>query len=197
MKKIFSLIAFTFGATVLANGLFSTSAHAQAVTGRVKINAVVPDIVFLETYTEITFNMNAANLTSSTSGLIQTPAQGGPGEGTVAAGDNKVNPPFLATTSAQTSTIFPGVLVYRTWGIGGPDGQIKHSAKLTSNTLRSTDPNSFMTLTAEKAEVTQDAPGLDSTNALPGAMDFTFDLNNVKKSGTYTGAELMVSAVGV
>ncbi len=197
MKKIF-LAALTFGIAVLTNGLVSKSVYAQAVTGEVQIKAVVPDIVFLETYTDITFNMNAADLTTNTPGLIQTTAQGGPGSGVVTAGSSTLTPPLSATTSGQTNKTFSNILVYRTWGIGGSTGKIEHGAALTNSTLTSSnDPTSTMTLAAGKAKVTETAPGLDSTNALPGSMDFTFDLNNVKESGIYTGAVLTVSAEGV
>jgi hypothetical protein len=191
MKKILSLAALALGVSALVNGLFSTSAYAQAVTGDVEIKAVLPDIVFLETYKDITFNFNVADLTPDTTGLIQTE------NGDVAAGGTIVNPLLSATTTTAGDKLFSDVLVYRTWGLGGPGGRITHSASLTDPTLEhSSIATSTIGLAAAKTSVTEDAPGITGT-PLEGKMDFTFNFSSTTAAGDYGGATLQVSAEGV
>jgi hypothetical protein len=192
MKNIFALTTLALSIAAVANGIFSTTAHAAPVTGDVEIKATVPEIVFLETYKDITFNLETKDLTTDAPGLIQTAS------GSVAAGTTTVTLPLGATTVINPSKTFAGVQVYRTWGTGGPTAKIKHSASLTSATLtHSSDTTSTMALTAAKAAVDENAPGLDSTKALTGSMDFIFNLGSVKAAGNYAGATLQVSAEGI
>jgi hypothetical protein len=206
MKKILSLTALTLGAVVSANGLFSKPAYAAIVTGDVQIKATVPEVVFLETYTDITFNLSASDLTSDVTNatptkLIQTQA------GVVTSGASTVTSPLTGSSTFNTSKSFADVLVYKTWGTGGATGRIRHGAGLidgtgasaTSATLsHTTDATSTMTLAASKALESSDAPGLDGTNPdIDGLVTFDFTLNGIKKAGTYQGATLRVSAEGI
>jgi hypothetical protein len=197
MKNIFALTTLALGIAAAANGFFSSSAHAVPVTGMVEIKANVPEIVFLETYKDITFNLEVADLTSSTPGLIQTAS------GSVAAGTTTITSPLAGTANQATSKTFSGIKAYRTWGTGGMGGKIEHSASVsaTGGTLTSAnDATSTMALTLAGAATTAAspaAPGLDSTKALDGVLDFTFNLSSVKAAGNYTGGEITVSAEGI
>ncbi len=197
MKKIISLAALAVSTSILINGLSSTSAHAQAVTSGVEIEVSVPDIVFLQTYDKITFNLEAADLTTATDLLDNaTP-------GSAAAGSSTVGtlPPQPVTTTGKTTKTYADVLLYRTWGLGGATGQIEHGISSVSNTLTLTGgAGAASTITMDSpiaSALTKDnAPGIDGT-AIEGMFDFTFDFSGVKRSGLHTGGVVTVSAEGV
>jgi hypothetical protein len=196
MINIFALTTLALGIAAAANGFFSSSAHAVPVTGMVEIKATVPDIVFLETYKDITFNLQVTDLTSSTPGLISQTASGSVTAGTL-------SPALAGTTNQAASKTFSGIKAYRTWGTGGATGKIQHSASVSTGkgTLTSAnDATSTMALTLAGAAATAAspaAPGLDSTKALDGVLDFTFALGSVKAAGNYSGGEITVSAEGI
>jgi hypothetical protein len=200
MKKILSLAALALGVSALVNGLFSTSAYAAPVTSDVQIEVSVPDIVFLQTYTKLTFDVVAADLTNGTPGTADTTV----GAGTVDTGAtvSPSLPPVANTVVNGGLKDYKNVLLYRTWGLGGSAGNITHDAVVATSTLTSaTAPSSTIDLSLVKSASTPAsptaAPGISGTTTIDGSVDFTFDLNNVKASGLHTGGIVTVSAEGV
>jgi hypothetical protein len=200
MKKIISLLALSISA--LASGLFSTSAYAAPVTSDVQINVSVPDIVFLTTYDKITFNLNATDLTtatinSGTNGVLDKTA----GSGTVAGVASPVSPLLTpAASTTATNITYPQVILYKTWGLGDSTktSQIQHGiSTVTSSTLTGGTGSTINMISPTAALNNIAPPGLDPGGAIDGKFDFTFDLSNVKNSGTHTGGVVTVSAEGV
>lgn len=198
MKKIIFWAALALGTTALINGLLSTSAYAVPVTSNVQIEVNVPDIVFLQTYDKITFNLEAADLTSATSFLDDTTP------GSSAAGSTSVAPLLTpGASTAVTTKTYPNVLLYKTWGLGAVTGQIQHGITAVTDTLTltgGTGPVSTITMTSPVSSPTlakDDAPGIDPTGAIDGTFDFTFDFAGVKRSGIHTGGVVTVSAAGI
>ena len=198
MKKIIFLA--TLGVSALVNGLFLTSAYAAPVTSDVQVEVSVPDIVFLQTYEKITFNLEAADLTTATAAnLVDNTTVG-----SVVAGATAVSPDLVpAASTAKTTKSYPSVVLYKTWGLGATDGQIQHGISSVTNTLTlssGTGPTSTITMTSPvvSSPLTKtNAPGIDPGGAIDGTFDFTFDLNGVKRSGTHIGGVVQVSAEGV
>ncbi len=199
MKKIFSLVSLTAGVIASVNGLFSAPAYAAPVTSEVEIEVNVPDIVFLQTYDKITFDLGADDLTTATNFVDDATV------GSVAAGTNAVTPALPAqpvTTTGKTTKTYSNVLLYRTWGLGSTNGQIEHGITTVNDTLTligSGGSTSTITMTSPVATnpLTQDnATGVDGT-PIEVPVDFTFDLSGVTLSGTHTGASVTVSAEGI
>ncbi|MBD2344523.1 hypothetical protein [Anabaena subtropica] len=193
MKKIYSLASLTLGTVALVSNFFS--APAKAVTADVEIQANVPEIIFLETYETLTYNVLPADLAPGyTNGVIQTGNIGTFGtDGTV---DNALNGGASATVAGGIVTITNPVTLYKTWGITST-GEIKHGIGAADGaviSLDSTSGNSVVSFTPTLAEATNPAPGLDYGNALTGDVSFEFDFSATTESGLHTGGTITVTA---
>lgn len=190
MKKNFFAAALALGTATLASALLSAPAKAQT-TADVDITVDVPDIVYLETYTSLNFTPTLADLSSGDpTAPIQTVA------GTV---DNFTTPVVKDPLNGGGSVTFSpnktltGLIVYKVWGIGGPNGNIAHGATYAGTLGKGTN-GSTIGLTLANNSNTTPAPGLDYTKAINGTVDFTFDFTNVKESGSHAGGTLTITA---
>lgn len=188
MKKNFFVSAITLGAATLASTLLSAPAKAQVST-TVPITVNIPDIIYLETYTSLTFTPDVTDLTTG-SDVTQTVA------GTNDFASSNITSPLNGGSAIvfNDTKELNDVIVYKTWGIGGDTGQINHSAAYTGSLIKGSAGSTVgLTVAASAGKVTA-APGLDYANALEGKLDFDFDFTDVKESGSHTGGILTITA---
>ncbi|TBR58362.1 hypothetical protein BLD44_009615 [Mastigocladus laminosus UU774] len=190
MKRILA-IAFSLG-TVAVGSLFTTP--AKAVDANVNIKVSVPDILFLETYSDLTFDVDVDDLiTNATPDVIQAVS------GNVDLGTSVVDT-LLGTGTLPSFKTQPisvnDVEVYRVWGLGSTDGNISHNATYDDTDLAVTGSTtgSIVAVTATGPNATDPAPGLDYADAIKGNVDFTLDFTNTTQSGLHEGGILTVTA---
>ncbi|ABA22769.1 hypothetical protein Ava_3161 [Trichormus variabilis ATCC 29413] len=191
MKKIYSLASLTLGTVALVSNFFS--APAKAATADVDIQANVPEIIFLETYDTLTYDVQPTDLAPGyTNGVIQTVNGTFDAAGTV---DNALNGGASATVANGIVTITNPITLYKTWGITST-GNIVHGIANsgTAVALDSTSGNSTVSFTPTLASSTDSAPGLDYANALTGDVSFEFDFSATTESGLHTGGTITVTA---
>ncbi|WP_414752769.1 hypothetical protein [Anabaena sp. CCY 9910] len=191
MKKIYSLASLTLGTVALVSNFFS--APVKAATADVDIQANVPEIIFLETYDTLTYDVQPTDLAPGyTNGVIQTVNGTFDAAGTV---DNALNGGASATVANGIVTITNPITLYKTWGITST-GNIVHGIANsgTAVALDSTSGNSTVSFTPTLASSTDSAPGLDYANALTGDVSFSFDFSATTESGLHTGGIITVTA---
>lgn len=192
MKKIYSLASLTLGTVALVSNFFS--APAKAVDADVEIRANVPEVIFLETYDTLTYDVQPTDLAPGyTNGVIQTVNGTFDAAGTV---DNPLNGGASATVAGGIVTIPNPITLYKTWGITST-GNIVHgigAANGTAITLDSTSGNSTVSVTPTLTPSTDLAPGLDYANALTGDVSFVFDFSATTESGLHDGGIITVTA---
>lgn len=195
MKKNFFVAVLAMGAATVAS--ISLSAPAKAAQAEVDIQVEIPDVVFLETFDTITFRPTLSELTGVTD--INTTFSAGNTEvtgltsPTLSPTLGNVNSPSL--TNANKT--YEDVLVYKFWGLGGDNGNIRHTvtynnADLTKGNNSVIDVVSVTGNDSTGSAVT--APGLDYNNAIEQTLDFTFNFTGVKESGIHTGGVLTITA---
>ncbi|HEY9799842.1 MAG TPA: hypothetical protein V6D25_05735 [Leptolyngbyaceae cyanobacterium] len=201
MNKKFFLAALTVGTAALASTFSSAPAKAADVSADVEIQVDVPEVVFLQTYETLTFKPTIEELT----GKIEIDNPLLVEEGEVALGETSEVDPKLdsgdATPTLLSDSISKEVLVYKVWGLGGTQGNIKHTAtyesvvedKLTLKNAEGTITSS-VGVTVTDVEESVAAPGLDYAEAIEGNVNFTFDFTETRQSGLHTGGTLTVEA---
>ncbi|MBD2446738.1 hypothetical protein H6G76_06065 [Nostoc sp. FACHB-152] len=195
MKKNLFLAAFSLSTAALASALLSTP--AKAVDYGVKIEVVVPDVVFLETYDTITFKPTIADLTGgNTSGTFtsaKTDVTGDLASPTISQSLGGITGPGLTSTNKT----YENVPVYRFWGLGGGTGKIRHKISYNGNDLTKGINGSTVTVSVTGNNATgiaDDAPGLDYAEAIEKTLNFTFNFAGVQESGLHTGGVLTITA---
>jgi hypothetical protein len=192
MKKNFLVAALTLATATLASALLSAPAKAQVppATANVPITVEVPPIVYLETYASLNFIPTLADL--SNPGALPTPTQ----VGTV----NNFTTPVVndplnggGTITFTPNKTLTGLIVYKVWGLGGPNGNIVHGATYAGNLTKGTN-GSTIGVTLANNSTTSPAPGLNYNQAINGTLDMTFNFTDVKESGTHTGGSLTITA---
>lgn len=195
MKKNFFAAVLALGTATLASTLLSAPAKAQ-VQANVPITVEIEPIVYLETYQSLTFKPSLADL-STGAAAAGTPIQNVAGEVNFTTGVvNNLLTQGTTVTGFTPEKPVNNVLVYKVWGIGGGTGTIAHGATYNGNNLTKNTSTITLTVAANANTPTSPttAPGLDYTNAIPGALDFNFNFTGVKESGTHTGGTLTITA---
>ncbi|MBE9006626.1 hypothetical protein IQ259_16525 [Fortiea sp. LEGE XX443] len=188
MKKNFFAAALALSTATLASALLSAPAKAQTAT--VPITVEVPDIIYLETYTDLNFTPTIGDLSTGTPGSpIQTEA-GTVSDFTTPVVNNALNGGGAITFNSNKT--LTGLIVYKVWGIGGPNGNIAHEAAY-SGALTKGASTIDLTVTPAGVQSTP-APGLDYANAIEGTLDFDFDFTGVTESGSHAGGTLTITA---
>ncbi|MCC5662997.1 hypothetical protein LC653_03360 [Nostoc sp. CHAB 5784] len=198
MKKIL-VLAGILGITTVSSSLFS--APAKAVVADVPINVDVPEIVYLQTYESITYQLDAADLSdafSAANNPEKVAAVTVKKDGTIDAGDPLTAPEFTTPNAKVTTADF---LAYQVWGIGGATGKLKAVVDYDGTELKNGTSTVGIKLTSPTADVEADAKGLDpATPTIKGNVSFEFDLKGATKAGLHspTGTEaLKITATAI